>query len=95
MMKNNNLLIDVICVIPFEDKGNKFDEINKTYFVFAEYSEDNMSDVTETTNWIVNMAKEGKFIIKHPERFLPESNAISKKIFPYITNLTEYCRNII
>lgn len=94
-MKNNNLLIDVICTIPFEDKGNKFDVVNKTYFVFAEYSEDNTTDLTETTDWVVAMAKEGRLLIKHPERFLPESNSISKDIFPHITKFTEYCRSLI
>lgn len=91
----NNLLIDVVCAIPFEDKGNSFSEVNKTYFVFAEYSEDNTEDLKETANWVVEMAKEGRLLIKHPERFLPESNSIDKDIFPYITTLTMYCRSII
>lgn len=91
----NNLLIDVVCAIPFEDKGNNFNEVNKTYFVFAEYSEDNTEDLKETVNWVVEMAKEGRLLIKHPERFLPESNSINKDIFPYITTLTMYCRSII
>lgn len=91
----NNLLIDVVCTIPFEDKGNSFNEVNKTYFVFAEYSEDNTVDLKETVNWVVKMAKEGRLLIKHPERFLPESNSIDKDIFPHITTLTKYCRTII
>lgn len=91
----NNLLIDVVCAIPFEDKGNSFNEVNKTYFVFAEYSEDNTVDLKETVNWVVKMAKEGRLLIKHPERFLPESNSIDKDIFPHITTLTKYCRTII
>ena len=91
----NNLLIDVICAIPFEDKGNSFDEVNKTYFVFAEYSEDDTNDLKDTTDWVVKNAKEGRLLIKHPERFLPESNFLNKDIFPHITNLTEYCRSII
>lgn len=94
-MKNNNLLIDFICVTPFEREGVNFNEVNKTYFVFAEYSEEDTSDLAKTTDWIINYAKEGKLIIKHPERFLPESNFINKDIFPYITTLTEYCRSII
>lgn len=91
----NNLLIDVVCAIPFEDKRNSFSEVNKTYFVFAEYSEDNTVDLKETVNWVVKMAKEGRLLIKHPERFLPESNSIDKDIFPHITALTKYCRTII
>ena len=91
----NNLLIDVVCAIPFEHEGNSFNEVNKTYFVFAEYSEDNMNDLTDTTNWVVDMAKEGRLLIKHPERFLPESNFINKDILPHIENFINYCRSIL
>lgn len=94
-MNTKNLLIDVECVIPFERDESKFDEVNKTYFIIAEYSENYTEDITDTTEWVLEMAKEGNLIIKHPERFLPETNLIDSSIFPYMEKFTEYCRSLI
>lgn len=89
-----NLLIDVNCNSSFEYDNNSYEQ-GKTYFIMAEYSITDPTDVIDTTNWVLKMIQEGKFELKNPARFLPESNMISNEILSYMENFVEYCRSIL
>lgn len=91
MVAIKQLSISIMALESFEYMGNKY-EAGKTYFIVSEYSDNDPSDVIETSNWVVDMLKERKIELSHSHTLLPESNMISMDLVPYMENLINYIK---
>lgn len=85
------LSITLVALKPFEYLGTQYNQ-GQTYFIISEYSDDDPSDVIETSNWVVDMLMDRKVELLHPHTLLPESNMIDKALVPYMESLIDYIR---
>lgn len=91
MISVKNLIINTVALKTFTSDGNKY-IIDQPYFIMCEYSDNDPSDVIETTNWVLKMVKKGNLKIVNPKSLLPESNIISNTLAPHMAALINYIR---
>lgn len=91
MKSVKQLSLSLVALKSFEYLGQQYSQ-GQTYFIISEYSDDDPSDVVDTSNWVVDMLMERNVELLHPHTLLPESNMIDKGLIPYMESLIDYIR---
>lgn len=85
------LSLSLVALKSFEYLETKYEQ-GQTYFIISEYSDDDPSDVIETSKWVVDMLMNKNVKLLHPHTLLPESNMIDRALVPYMESLIDYIR---
>lgn len=91
MKSVKQLSLSLVALKTFEYLGQQYNQ-GQTYFIVSEYSDDDPSDVIDTSNWVVDMLMARNVELLHPHTLLPESNMIDKALVPYMESLIDYIR---
>lgn len=92
MIAIKNLTLHVNTNKSFTSDGMKYKQ-GQDYYIMCECSDDDPSDIINTTDWVLKMIEKGNFTLLDPKSFLPESNKVDKELIPYMFNLIEYIKN--